>query len=187
MIRAFLAIRPDDEVLKTLKEVQQELGQAGIDARWVTADAIHLTIQFLGDVREHELPEIERGLREAIATVRPFDVDFRALGVFPNQKRPRVVWVGLYGEGIALLSDVIETVLSPLGFPPEEREMTPHITLGRLRSVRGTETLVRIIRASSERSFGASRMSAVTLYRSQLRPDGAVYTPVTSFPLSEEG
>jgi 2'-5' RNA ligase len=187
MIRAFLALRPDDDVLKNLKGVQQELGQAGIDARWVSADAVHLTIQFLGDVREHELPEIERGLREAIATVKPFEVEFRGLGVFPNQKKPRAVWVGLHGDGIAGVADAVETVLSPLGFPPEEREMTPHITLGRLRSTRGTETLIRIIRSSTERSFGTSRLNAVTLYRSQLRPDGAVYTPVTTFPFSEEG
>lgn len=187
MIRAFLALRPDDEVLKSLKAVQQELGQAGIDARWVTPDAIHLTVQFLGDVREHELPEIERGLRDSIATVKPFEIEFRGLGVFPNQKRPRVVWVGLHGDGIGGVSEVVETVLSPLGFPPEEREMTPHITLGRLRSTRGTETLVRIIRASTERVFGASPVKAVTLYRSQLRPDGAVYTPVTTFPFSEAG
>lgn len=187
MIRAFLALRPDDEVLKSLRAVQQELGQAGIDARWVGADAIHLTIQFLGDVREHELPEISRGLGEAVAAVKPFDVEFRGLGVFPNQKRPRVVWVGLHGEGIAALADVVETVLSPLGFPPEERELTPHITLGRLRSARGTETLVRIIRGSGDRVLGTSRVSSLTLYRSHLRPDGAIYTPVSTFPFAAEG
>ncbi len=186
MIRAFLALRPDDEVLKALKAFQQELSQAGIDARWVSLDAIHLTIQFLGDVRENELPEIERGLAEAIATVKPFDVEFRGLGVFPNQKRPRVVWVGLHGDGIATVADVVETVLSPLGFPPEEREMTPHITIGRLRSMRGTETLVRTIRTSTDRGFGTSHVTGLTLYRSQLRPDGAVYTPMTTFGFAEE-
>ena len=183
MIRAFLAIRPSDEVLRSLEAMQKEIAGGGIDARWVAADATHLTVQFLGDVRESELPEIERGLREGLRAVQPFALDCRGLGVFPNQKRPRVVWAGLHGEGLAALAEAVETVLSPLGFPPEERELVPHLTLGRLRSARGTESLVRIIKANGDREFGVSRIDRVVLYRSRLRPDGAEYTPLVQFPL----
>lgn len=184
MIRAFLAIRPADDVLRSLKAAQEELGQAGIDARWVSADALHLTVQFLGDVREPEVPEIERGLREGLAALPPFELDCRGLGVFPNQKRPRVVWVGLHGGGLSALAEVTETVLSPLGFPPEERDVTPHITIGRLRSIRGAESLVRIVKGSGDRGFGTSHIDHATLYRSQLRPEGAVYTRLVTFPFA---
>ena len=184
MIRAFLAIRPADEVIEKLLELQSTLGDAGADVRWVARDALHLTVHFLGDVREHELPEIERGLREGLHALAPFDVECRGLGLFPNQKRPRVVWVGLAGDGIVRLAESVETVLSPLGFPPEERDFTPHITLGRMRSARGTEGLVRALKTHAELGFGMSRIEQVILYKSQLRSDGSVYTPIVTLPLS---
>jgi RNA 2',3'-cyclic 3'-phosphodiesterase len=183
MIRAFLAIRPSAEVLRNLAEAQKELAASGADARWVPPEAMHLTVQFLGDVREAEIPELERGLGERLREIEPFDLECLGFGVFPNQKRPRVVWVGLFGAGLSEVAEVVETVLSPLGFPPQEQEFSPHITLGRLRSVRGVEGLVRIVKASGGRTFGTSRIDHVTLYRSVLHPDGAVYTPVLELPL----
>jgi 2'-5' RNA ligase len=128
MIRAFLAIRPTLDVIQGLLSAQAELDGAGADVRWVSAEAVHLTIQFLGDVRESEIPQIESGLREQLGALAPFEIECRGLGTFPNQKRPRVVWVGLRGDGIHQVADAAETVLSPLGFPPEERDLTPHIT-----------------------------------------------------------
>ena len=184
MIRAFLAIRPSDDVIQKLVELESELEEAGADVRWVSAGSMHLTLQFLGNVREAEMPEIERGLGEALAGIAPFDIECRGVGVFPSQKRPRVVWVALRGEGLSRVAEGAETVLSPLGFPPEERGFTPHITIGRARSARGAENLVRLLKANAERSFGTSRIGHATLYRSQLRPDGAVYTPLVEFPLT---
>jgi RNA 2',3'-cyclic 3'-phosphodiesterase len=186
MIRAFLAIRPTDEVIDRLTEVQSELAEGGGDVRWVSPQTMHLTIQFLGEVQESEVPEIERGLRQGLSTLSPFDIECRGLGVFPNQKRPRVVWVGLHGAGIGALAESTEIVLAPLGFPPQERELTPHITLGRVRSARGWDGLARLLKASGDRSFGLSRIDRITLYRSQLRPDGAVYTPLVTFSLAGE-
>jgi 2'-5' RNA ligase len=183
MIRAFLAIRPTQEVIQSLLSAQAELDGAGADVRWVSADAVHLTIQFLGDVRESEVPQIESGLGEQLGALPPFEIECRGLGMFPNQKRPRVVWVGLRGDGIHRVADAAETVLSPLGFPPEERDLTPHITIGRVRSARGAEGLVRALKESADRSFGSCRIEEVILYRSQLRSDGAVYTPIVAIPL----
>jgi len=184
MIRAFLAIRPTDDVIGRLTEVQSELAESGGDVRWVSSQMMHLTIQFLGEVQESEVPEIERGLRQGLGALSPFDIECRGLGVFPNPKRPRVVWVGLHGPGIYTAAERAETVLSPLGFPPQERDLSPHITIGRVRSARGWEALARLLKASGDRSFGLSRIDQITLYRSQLRPDGAVYTPLVTFPLS---
>jgi 2'-5' RNA ligase len=183
MIRAFLAIRPTPDVIQSLLAAQAELDDAGADVRWVSPGAVHLTIQFLGDVRESEVPQIESGLGEQLGALPPFEIECRGLGTFPNQKRPRVVWVGLRGEGIQRVADAAETVLSPLGFPPEERDLTPHITIGRLRSARGAEALVRALKTNGDRSFGSCRIDEVILYRSQLRSDGAVYTPLVAIPL----
>jgi RNA 2',3'-cyclic 3'-phosphodiesterase len=184
MIRAFLAIRPTDDVIGRLTEMQSELAESGADVRWVSAETMHLTIQFLGEVQESEVPEIERGLRQGLGALSPFDIECRGLGVFPSQKRPRVVWVGLHGAGIGTLAERTEIVLSPLGFPPQERELNPHVTLGRVRSARGWDALGRLLKASGDRSFGTSRIDHITLYRSQLRPDGAIYTPLVRFLLA---
>src|ERR1043165_9525878 len=109
MIRTFLAIHPADTVLERIAEMQTKLGDAGAVVRWVARESMHLTIHFLGDVRESELPEIERGLAEGLAKLAPFDLECSGLGVFPNQKRPRVVWVGLSGEGLERLAESVET------------------------------------------------------------------------------
>jgi RNA 2',3'-cyclic 3'-phosphodiesterase len=183
MIRAFLAIRPTEPVITSLLAAQTELDEAGADVRWVSAEAVHLTIQFLGDVRESEVPQIQSGLVEQLGALPPFEIECRGLGTFPNQKRPRVVWVGLRGDGIQRVADAAETVLSPLGFPPEERDLTPHITIGRVRSARGAEALVRALKENGDRVFGSCRIEEVILYRSQLRSDGAVYTPLVAIPL----
>lgn len=182
MIRTFLAINPSEEVLENLKGLQNELRQTGADVRWIAAAAMHLTIQFLGEVREAEIAGIERALVESFRTQRPFDMESRGLGVFPNQRKPRVLWAGLHGAGLREIAERAETALSPLGFPPEERESDPHITLGRIRSMRGWEHVAAAIRDGGERSFGASRVDRATLYRSDLRPDRAVYSPIVVVP-----
>jgi 2'-5' RNA ligase len=94
-------------------------------------------------------------------------------------KKPRVLWVGLYGGGLAELVERTETALSPLGFPPEEREFTPHLTIARFRSTRGWERLLAAIKDARDQSFGVSRIAKATLYRSELRADGPVYTSLT--------
>lgn len=182
MIRAFLAIQPAADVILSLQALQHELTDAGADVRPVGPEALHLTIQFLGDVREGEMPEIERGLAESLRKVAPFDVECAGISLLPNQKRPRVVVAGLRGEGLAAAAESVETVLSPLGFPPEERAFKPHISVARVRSARAVEALVRFIKVSGERSFGTSTIDRLTLFRSQLRQDGAVYTPLATFP-----
>jgi 2'-5' RNA ligase len=184
MIRAFLAIRPAADVLESIAALQSELGKSGGDVRWTAADSLHMTVQFLGDVREHELATIERGLVESFRAQPPIDVECRGFGVFPNQKKPRVVWVGLSGDGLASVAERTEIALSPIGFPPEEREFHPHITIGRVRSVRGFEGLLRSLKGGADRNLGTSRIDHMILYKSDLRPDRSIYTPITTIPLA---
>jgi 2'-5' RNA ligase len=95
----------------------------------------------------------------------------------------RVVWMGLKGEGLSALSESIETALAPLDFPPEDRPFTPHLTLGRVRSLRGWEQVLAVVKAYEHVRFGESRIGEITLYQSELRPEGAVYRPLGSVPL----
>ncbi|HEV8715891.1 MAG TPA: RNA 2',3'-cyclic phosphodiesterase, partial [Candidatus Binatia bacterium] len=109
----------------------------------------------------------------------------QGLGAFPNLRRPRVLWAGLRGEGLQEMSQALETALMPLDFPPEERELTPHLTLGRVRSLRGWEHVLAVVKEYEQTRFGESTVDQVTLYQSELRPDGAVYSPLGSVPLQQ--
>ncbi len=182
MIRAFLAIRPAPQVLDRLAAFQTELAKTGADVRWITGDSLHMTVQFLGDVRESELATIERGLVESFAEQPPIDVECRGFGVFPNQKKPRILWVGLEGDGLASVAERTEIALAPIGFPPEEREFHPHISVGRMRSTRGFDSLLRALKTYGTEGFGSSRIDHAILYKSDLRPDRSVYTPLVTIP-----
>jgi 2'-5' RNA ligase len=181
MIRTFLAIQPSPEVLETLETFAGELRKTGGDVRWIKGDSMHLTIKFLGDVPEREIGGLSRALEERFVEQAPIDVEFRGIGVFPNMKKPRVLWVGLHGGGLGELVERAETALSPLGFPPEEREFTPHLTIGRFRSTRGWERLLAAIKDARDQSFGVGQIAKATLYQSDLRADGPVYTALTEF------
>lgn len=183
MVRTFLAINPSAEVLERIEDFQRELRESGADVRWVAPTAMHMTVQFLGEVREEEIPGIERGLVESFRDEAAAEVEFHGSGVFPNLRKPRVLWVGLSGDGLSRISERAETALSPLGFPPEEREFRPHLTLGRLRSMRGWDRLLPLLKANGDRRFGTTRVAEIVLYRSDLRPSGAVYTPLARLPL----
>lgn len=182
MIRTFLAIRPSPETLASIGEYQTELQETGADVRWIEPSSIHLTIQFLGDVRESEIAGIERSLEQSLRPQPPITIECRGSGAFPNLKKPRVVWIGIRSEGLSMLAERVEIALSPLGFPPEEREFNPHLTLGRIRSPRGLDRMIARLRENGERSFGVSRIDRAVLYKSELRPTGSLYTPIAELP-----
>jgi 2'-5' RNA ligase len=180
MVRAFVAIRPAAEVLDRIAAFLEELRDVGGDVRWVRPESLHATVQFLGEVPEREVPAIERALEATYRHQAPLDVECRGAGVFPGWRRPRVVWVGLRGEGLEALAERTEAALAPLGFPPAEREFRPHVTLGRVRSSRGFEPVAARLRAATDSSFGRSRIECAVLFRSELRPTGPVYSALAT-------
>ena len=148
------------------------------DIRWTRNGGLHLTLKFLGDINREQVEAILTTLRDIAQQRPPLRVVAQGLGAFPNLRRPRVLWVGLQGERISELSEAIETALLPLDFPPEEREFTPHLTLGRVRSPKGWERVLPILKSYEQTYFGESLIDHMTLYQSELRPDGAIYTPL---------
>jgi 2'-5' RNA ligase len=108
----------------------------------------------------------------------------RGLGGFPSLRQPRVLWVGLESDGLAELAACVEEAMSRLGFEPERRAFAPHITLGRVNGTRGWSRTEELFKGHLSDDFGECTVDAVTIYRSTLRPDGAVYTPLWTIPLS---
>lgn len=149
----------------------------GTDAKWVETENIHLTLQFLGAVEPARAPLISRALAEAVSRRVAFSIRVQGSGVFPNRGRPRVVWVGLEGDGGALraLHGDIEAGLAPLGFAPEARGFSPHVTLGRLRSENGAGALIERLDALRGEAYGQFTVDTVVLMESKLSSRGPTY------------
>jgi RNA 2',3'-cyclic 3'-phosphodiesterase len=184
LIRAFIAVSLASVVIEEIAKIQLALQTTKGDMRWTRVEGWHLTLKFLGDISRDQVAPILGVLSQALRTEPPFRVVAQGLGAFPNLRRPRVVWAGIHGAGLQTLSEKIETALMSLDFPSEEREFTPHLTLGRVRSLRGWEQVLAIMKEHDHTRFGESEINQVTLYQSDLRPDGAVYRPLGSIALT---
>lgn len=188
-IRAFIAIELPEEVKRTLMKLQERL-KSGCRApvRWTSPDNTHLTLKFLGDIESTITDRIITSMVEAARGIRPFRLSISGLGVFPDTRRVRVVWVGLTGEldRINQLQKNIEAALTRLGFSAEARAFAPHLTLGRIRDqARPDErqSLGQLVSGMSVETGGGFEVKAVHLIRSQLRPEGPIYTRVGSVEL----
>jgi 2'-5' RNA ligase len=189
-IRSFVAVELSDEVRQALAAVQRDLKvQAPPGAvRWTRPDSIHLTLQFLGDILPDQVEAIAGALRAACAGRAPFAFELAGAGVFPNLNRPRVVWVGVVEPSGALsaLQQRVVQALAPLGFVPEERGFSPHLTIGRAARDAGSRDLAALgalVARAGIGSLGRVAVNAVNLMKSDLKPDGAVYTPLAVIPL----
>ncbi len=190
-IRAFIAIELPAPILVEIDRIEARLKpQMPPDTlRWVKADSIHLTLKFLGQVPSDQLSLITSALRAVAAAHAPFTLEVTGAGCFPNLHRPRVVWVGVEeGEHrLHALQRAVENAISPLGYPTEQREFTPHLTLGRLaRDVRQTDQkkIGEAVQAAHVGSLGRWEVREVALIKSDLKPNGAEYTVLAHAPLT---
>ena len=187
LIRSFVAVELPEAVKAALTRLQEEVKTGGAGVKWVQPGGVHLTLKFLGYVDESKVPALVQALTRACEGFGPLEVALSGLGVFPSPSRPRVAWVGLSGgvETLLRLQEGVEKVLSPFGFPREERAFTPHLTIARLREgVAPDEARAfgqAFLRASPESvSF---KVEGISLMKSQLTPSGALYTRLASIPL----
>ena len=185
-IRTFIAVEMDPAIRRAAKGLIEKFRAAGADVGWVAPEKMHLTLKFLGDVRETDVPLVCEAVGEAVAGAAPFELDVRGAGAFPNLSRPRVIWLGS-GEGeqaMAGLADRIEAVLESLGFAREARRFHAHLTLGRVR--RGgpaISALARMVQEHAEVEIGRTSVEEVVVFSSQLKPTGAVYEALSRAPL----
>jgi len=193
-IRTFIAIELEEALQGAIGEVQQKLRREGETmriVRWVTPENVHLTLKFLGNVDVHRLERIEQVTQEACQGFSPFSLSFGGLGCFPSARRPRVIWIGVGGDTdiLAQLHRAIEESLTPLGFPPEARDFSAHLTIGRVRRGAGSgegRKLGQILSSFEVGTLGHSRVESVSLMKSELHPLGAEYTRLAWVELGRE-
>jgi 2'-5' RNA ligase len=194
--RLFIAIEPPPPVLEAVRGAQNHLKRRVPDgvARWVRPEGVHLTLKFLGDVPLSQLDNLQTALTSATAGLRRFSLAVQGVGCFPNNERPRVVWLGLGGDLDALhaLQARVEAAVAPLGYPTEKRPFHPHLTLARAgrRASRGDlAALGELVERTTVEASAGWPVGALSLVRSQLEPGGAIYTQVHQFvlePLDDE-
>lgn len=187
MIRAFIGVQIGPQVRARISETIAQLAPEISGIRWVREENFHFTLKFLGFVEEPQIEAISNALAQVIEPFRRFSISAKCLGVFPDIKRARVLWVGLEGTGIPALAKSVESVLEPFGFPRENRIFRPHLTVGRWRQpVESQQELGGKLKRWKNFEFGESSVDEVVLYRSVLKPDGAVYRPLKTIPLAGE-
>jgi 2'-5' RNA ligase len=187
-VRCFIAIELPEEIKRGLRELQAQLKAANqAPVKWVEPENIHLTLKFLGNVATDRLNEIGQATTNAVRGTSPFSLEVRELGVFPNPRRVQIVWVGLSGEveKLTILQQRIESGLAKLGFAPENRRFTPHLTLARLRDRTTPQERERLGQLVAETEFAARSfiVNSVKLIKSQLTREGPIYSQLSSAAL----
>ncbi len=186
-IRSFLAIEIPAALHPPMEELQRKLRESQADVKWVTPQNMHFTLKFFGAISTEKLARASEIIRPIVVRWRPFSVKISGLGCFPSWNRPRVIWLGLnHGhKEIALLQKEIEEKLLAGGFPAEERAFTPHLTLGRVRSGRNLNELQPLILANQNLEVGEFRVHEIVLFKSDLKPTGAIYTRLGTFSFGQ--
>ena len=189
-IRSFIAIELPDELKLALGQLEAQLKSGKHPwVKWVNPDSIHLTLKFLGNITVDRTGEITKAIKEATREIPPFHLEVKDLGVFPNLKRVQVAWIGISGEvdKLGQLQQRIESNLEHLGFAPESRPFTSHLTLARLRNQASLDERQGFGQLIADTRFeaGTIKVDAISLMRSQLRREGAIYSRLSSVSLKK--
>jgi len=176
VIRAFIAIEFAAATVNRITAAIEQLKPHIVGIRWVASANYHLTLKFLGNIDESQIETIGPALTDALRPFQRFTINAKGLGVFPNVKRPRVLWVGLVGSPLTTLALAVEAALLPLGFRREEKAFTPHLTIGRWRQTeRADRVLGEALKSWTYFDFGATVVDEIILFESVLKPAGAIY------------
>lgn len=187
MIRSFLAIEFPDSLKEIVAGYIKDLKQVPSKIRWVSPSQVHLTLKFFGSVSQEQVEKILQALSPVLMEYPQFHLCLKGIGAFPNLFRPRVIWAGLGGE-IEILQEVylaVEQALTLLGIPKEDRPLHPHLTLGRNKLKELNDPLYHLLTQWAKGESESFVVKEITLFRSDLKPTGPVYTKLGGFSLNK--
>jgi 2'-5' RNA ligase len=186
-LRTFIAVDLGKAIRDRCVALQENLARSGAEVKWVEPENLHVTLLFLGEVNDREVPAMCTAVAEVCTQHAPFPMTVETVGCFPNPRRPRVVWVGT-GEGAAELTalhDALEGLLLALGcYRREERQYTPHVTLGRVKSDHPTDKLAAGLAKYAKWQGGQIAVREILVLSSELTPQGPVYTVLSRAKLT---
>jgi 2'-5' RNA ligase len=183
-MRLFVAMDIPEDVRSAISALVAKLRPNHRNARWVRIEGLHVTLKFIGEASSEKSAEIKAALA-VVPSRAPIPMNFRGLGFFPNDRRPRVLWAGIAaGPELAALAAAVDTALTSLGIPREERTFSPHLTLARFDMPRGLDALRAAIEKAGALEFGGATAKEFHLYQSVLKPGGAEYTRLATYSFS---
>lgn len=180
-MRVFIAIDINNtHVLERLSRFRDQIATMSTDLKPVSNENIHLTIRFIGEVPVKTVNEICSSLSKIV--FKPFKIHIKGVGAFPSVTRPRVIWAGVT-EGADELMKIhrdVENIVRSLGLPPDRERFIPHVTLARVKTMRGLSSLTKLIAESYDYDFGEVEVNEIVLKRSILTPSGPIYSNICS-------
>jgi 2'-5' RNA ligase len=187
MVRTFIAVDIDPQVREKISRAITQLRPRFLGVRWVAPANFHLTLKFLGDTEQTRIEAIGAALEERLRPFPRCTINAKGLGVFPALRQAKILWVGFFGDELARLAANIDRALLALEFSAEPREFTPHLTIGRWRHVdRSALNLKQELHRWRDRDFGATIVDRVSLFQSDLKPTGAVYSQLKVIKLNDQ-
>jgi 2'-5' RNA ligase len=165
--------------MSRILEFDEELKKAHGDLKIIDADNIHMTMKFLGNVDDDSGEKIIKAMKTAVKKIEPFDMVVRGVGVFPSEDDMKIIWVGVDDpEPLTAIFNNVEKGLKKLGYEPESRAFTPHVTIARVRSPKNRPRVKEVVDAHKDDEFGVIRVDTLFLKKSFLTNEGPVYTTV---------
>ena len=186
--RTFLAVDLSSALQAAIEQNIRKIKRELPGLSWSKTENLHLNLKFLGDTTEIQVNQIRQAVEPAISHLSPFDLELEGFGVFPDDRSPRVLWIGLGGalDSLVTLAECIGRAVVPLGFPQEDRPFRPHLTVARVK--RNHRAVGRVLGTlgvlTDSFSCGPLPVEGITLFQSELRPSGAVYTKLWDVSLN---
>jgi 2'-5' RNA ligase len=185
-VRLFIAIEIPENIRAAFASLLRDFRALAPQLKWVRPENLHVTLKFLGETDPSKLGTLQNML-SGVRSSEPVNLEFRGLGFFPNEKRPRVFWASMEASAnLKTLAADIDQAVHNLGFTLEERSYEPHLTLARISLPIIPPKLRQAITEKSGQSFGSLTTREFHLIESKLKPTGAEYTTVQSFHFASE-
>jgi 2'-5' RNA ligase len=178
-LRTFIAVDFGKTIRDRAVALQEKLAQSGAAIKWVEAENLHVTMLFLGEVDDRDVPAVCTAVADCCRGRPPFALTIQALGCFPHARRPRILWIGVTegAQELVALHDALEPPLLDLGcYRREERRYTPHVTLGRVKNDRSADKLAEALAKHADWRGGEIVVREVLVMSSELTSDGPQYT-----------
>lgn len=177
-MRVFIAVELSESIRKTVVQIQGKLGRTEDKIKWVDPSLIHLTLKFLGEIKKEKLGAVIKVTQKIAQKFSPFSMGAKGVGAFPSLSSPRVIWLGVDrgSTNLQRLASELENHLAKDGFSKEKKKWTPHLTLGRVKSLVEPQKLSGLILGEKEVVAGEMQVKEISVIESRLTPSGPIYT-----------
>jgi 2'-5' RNA ligase len=187
ILRLFIAVPTTPRIKRRIGDIINKFKGYGADIKWVSEENLHTTLKFLGDTPAVKLDKINETLEKTLSVFETSRLRFRGIGAFPRMKNPKIIWVGSESVNAKLtaIASAIDEAMASLGFEKEGKRFKGHLTIGRVRSPKGIEELLKQIEKMKDTEIDSMKITEVHLVKSELLRTGPIYTTLKKFPLFE--